>query len=302
MRGRRWGDVEGDVVGDVVGVTSGGRIEGRRFAAWGWTPTAKEPAVYRDDHVAGSWDSLLARLDRDGAAERWGQLEPVLARPGCLHQLAGRLQPGVDPSEADALLGALVRLAAADGHDEPDAVLLLLHLLSDGATALAGRLADLTADVLALVIGELTVQIRVFPWRRRTRAYAASLLLDTRAALLRELRPHRTRTYPGATEVLIDPTARQNAGLLVAALTAGPDAGDELDLRDVLGWAARTGVAAAGDIALLLQVERTREAGGPAQLRVAAAWGINERTLRRRRERALTALQAARGDYLAVSA
>ena len=258
--------------------------------------------MYRDDQVAGSWEMLLARLDGDGAAARWGRLEPVLAGPGCLHQIAGRLRPGVDPGVADALLGALVRLAAADGHDDPDAVLVLLHLLSDGATALAGRLPDLTGDVLALVVGELTVQIRVFPSRRRTRAYAASLLLDTKIALLRELRPHRTRTYPGATEVLIDPTGRRNTALLPDARSAGPDARDELDLSDLLAWAARTGVAAASDLALLLQVERTREAGGAAQLRVAAAWGINERTLRRRRERTLTALRAARGDYLSLSA
>lgn len=85
-------------------------------------------------------------------------------------------------------------------------MLLLLNLLSDGASALPARRSDLARDALALVVGELTVQIRAFPWRRRTRAYAASLLLVTKAALLRQLRPHRTRTFPNAGEVLVDPT------------------------------------------------------------------------------------------------
>ncbi len=258
--------------------------------------------MYADHRLAGDWDVLLDRLHRQGAVRRWGQLEPVFAGPLCLRQLAGA--PGVgDPQRADQVLGALVRLAAADGHDDPDAVLLLLHLLSEGAVALAARLADLTGDVLALVVGELTVQIRAFPWRRRTRAIAANLLLDTKAALWRELRPHRTRTFPTAGEVLVDPTDPAAAALLLDSAAPTAACGDDdLDLIDVLVWAERTGVVSASDIALLLDVERTREAGGPAQLRVAAAWGINERTVRRRRERTLDALHAARGRYLAACA
>ncbi len=258
--------------------------------------------MYRDVRLAGSWDLLLDRLVAQDAVRRWGHLEPAFAGPVCLRQLAADLGRGGDPHRADEVLGALVRLAAADGHDDPDAVLLLLHLLSDGAIALAARLSDLTGDVLGLVVGELTVQIRAFPWRRRTRAYAANLLLDTKAALWRELRPHRTRTFPTAGEVLVDPTDGDSSARLLDRATPGPDGADELDLIDVLVWAERTGVVDAGDLALLLEVERSREAGGPAQLRVAVAWGINERTLRRRRERTLAALRAARGQYLAACA
>ncbi len=258
--------------------------------------------MFGDDSTIGSWDDLIDRSERAGALHRWGRLEPALADVSGLPELAAQLRPGSDPVRADALLGALVRLAAADGHDDPDAVLVLLHLLSEGVRALAVRLADLADDMLGLVVGELTVQIRVFPWRRRTRAYAANLLLDTKTALWRELRPHRTRTFPGAGEVLVDPTdARRVAGLFDRSVP-GPDGDGNLDLLDLLVWAKRTGVVDAQDVALLLHVEHARERGGAAQLRAAAEWGINERTLRRRRQRTLTALQGASATYLAVCA
>lgn len=258
--------------------------------------------MYRDTRLAGSWDCLLARLARDATLVRWGHLEPALAGSVCPDQLAAELACGIDPQRGDDVLGALVRLGAADGHDEADAVLLLLHLLSDGASALASRLSDLTGDVLALAVGELTVQIRVFPWRRRTRAYAANLLLDTKAALLRELLPHRTRSRPHAREVLVDPTDSRQVDALLDAPAASPEGADEHTLNDLLVWASRTGVVGREDAALLLEVERTRECGGDAQLRVAQAWRINERTLRRRRARTLAALQQARSGYLAACA
>ena len=258
--------------------------------------------MYRDSRLAGSWAALLARLDRDATMVRWGRLEPALSGPTCPRRLAAELRCGTDPQRADDVLGALVRLAAADGHDDADAVLLLLHLLSDGANALAARLSDLSGDVLALVVGELTVQIRAFPWRRRSRAYAASLLLDTKAALLRELLPHRTRSRPHAREVLVDPTDRRQVSLLLDAPAAGPDSADDLDLTDLLVWACRTGVVDSHNAALLLDIERTRERGGDTQLRVARAWRINERTLRRRRDRTLVALQHASSRYLSACA
>lgn len=258
--------------------------------------------MFGDITVAGDWAALTIRLTDERALHRWACVEPAVADLTDLEDLARQLRPGTDRARADELLGALVRLAAADGHDDPAAVLVLLHLLSGGAQVLAARLTDLTTDALALVVGELTVQIRSFPWRRRTRAYAANLLLDTKTALWRELRPHRTRTHPEAGEVLIDPTDQVSAPGLFPSCAQGPDDDEELDLRDVLVWAERTGVATGRDLALLLAIERTREYGGPAQLHVATEWGISERTLRRRRDRALAALQAARSSYLEACA
>lgn len=258
--------------------------------------------MFADTATAGSWDALAARLEDRHTLERWGQREPVLLDLMNLADLSRQLRAGADRQRADDLLGALVRLAAADGSDDADAVLLLLHLLSDGAQVLAARIADLSGDPLGLVVGELTVQIRSFPWRRRTRAYAANLLLDTKKALWRELRPHRTRTYPDAEEVLVDPTdARQVTGLFDSSV-AGPGEDDLLDLSEVFAWAQATGVAPGRDLDLLLAIERNREYGGNVQVELARACGISERTLRRRRDRALAALQAAGSSYLAACA
>lgn len=266
------------------------RAPGRRLAPYNPTATVQYLAV------AGDWGSLVARLDRTARLDLWGQLEPALAGQG-LPGLREQLRPGVDPHLADEVLGALVRLAAADGHDELDAVLVLLHLLADGARALAARLHDLSGDMPALVVGELAAQIRAFPWQRRHRAYAANLLLDTKAALMRELRPHRTRAHPDAREVLVDPTdPAQLRAMLDDPVT--PTVDGDLHVIDVLAWAGRTGILGVDDIELLLQVERRREQPGTAQQDLARSWGISERTLRRRRERALTALRHASGRYL----
>lgn len=259
--------------------------------------------MYRNATTAGSWTELTDRLDGQGELERWTHREPALAGVRTCEELSDLLRPGVGPALADALLGALVRLGASAGGDDPDAVLLLLHLLSDGASAVAGRLADLADDVLGLVVGELTVQVRAFPVERRTRAYAANLLYDTRAAVLRELLPHRTRSRPHAVEVLVDPTDPQRAPLLVEQ-----DVSDEqdVDLLDLLMWAERTGVVDGRDVAALLATERARDERPHAQQRfvaaAAAAAGMSPRTTQRRHRQALTALRAARSSYLSAVA
>jgi hypothetical protein len=258
--------------------------------------------VFADTATAGSWDALASRLTDQHTLQRWAQREPVLSDLTDLTSLSQQLSAGEDRQRADGLLGALVRLAALDGCDDADAVLVVLHLLSDGAQVLAGRIADLTSDPLGLVVGELTVQIRLFPWRRRTRAYAANLLLDTKKALWRELKPHRTRTVPDAHEVLIDPTdARQVAGIFDSTVVSPGDE-DRLELSDVFAWAEATGVAQRRDLDLLLQIERNREYGGNVQVELARARGMSERTLRRHRDRALAALRAAGSSYLAACA
>jgi hypothetical protein len=258
--------------------------------------------MFYDNAIAGSWPSLAARLDADHTITRWGELEAALATVQTAAHLPELLARGTDPSRSDEILGALVRLAAADGHDDPDATLVVLHLLSDGALAIAHNLDDLSADILALVVGELTVQVRSFPWQRRTRAIAANLLLDTKAALWRELRPQRTPTYRRGRDVLVNPLDRQLVGRLLDDVVAGPGDTGELDLFDVCVWAERTGVATAADLALLLDVAHAREHGRDAQRRVASSWRIAERTLRRRRDRTLRALAAASDAYLAACA
>lgn len=245
------------------------------------------------DWIGGGWLPLCARLDAAGVLARWAAEEPALAGIGSTAELAAVVHAGGDRVRTDEVVGALLRLGAADGGDEQDAVLLLLHLLGNGARALAMGLRDLSADIDALVAGELTVQIRGFPWRRRRRGYAAGLLLDARRALLRELRPYGTRMGV----LLVDPVSAAEVaggGLLDAAPAAGDD--EDLDVADVLVWAERTGVVDADEVALLVEMA-TIGRGAPRE--IAARRGLHERTVRKRRTRALEALRAASGRYFA---
>jgi hypothetical protein len=255
--------------------------------------------MFDDDTIAGSWNTLAARLQTYGTVATWATLEPDLAGMNELEDLVEATHPSLDPGLADRVFGALLRLAAPDAGDDTDALLLLIHLLSNGIDALAARLSDLHPDPVSLVVGELTCQIRTYPWRRRQRAHARGLLLDTRRAVLKELCPGRTRTHPSRRETPIDmrthwPDARH------AHDTS--ELGDHHDVTDLLEWAARRGIATRPDLALLLEAEHARDAGKDAQRPLAAAQQTSERTLHRRRARTLRALQNARGDYLATAA
>ena len=82
--------------------------------------------MFDDPTIAGSWPALAARLDAAQTLARWGSAEPCLGGWDSLSDLPGALRAGADADRADALLGGLVRVAAADGGDDPDAVLVLV--------------------------------------------------------------------------------------------------------------------------------------------------------------------------------
>ena len=258
--------------------------------------------MFRDDCIAGSWSGLAARLDRSGTLARWAGPEPALAALAAsgVSGLPSVLARGTDPARADEVLGALVRWGAVDGRDDVDAALVVVHLLHDGVLSLASRLRDLSADALALVVGELAAQVRGFPCRRRTHAFAASLLLDTRAALLRELLPGRTRARTKVDLVLVDPTDAWAVEHYLGRRTPGPAGEPQVALDDLLKWAADQQVVTERDLAVLRALARPHRDGpgwgrlGP----VARELGVGERTVRRRRDRALCALRAERDHYL----
>jgi hypothetical protein len=275
--------------------------------------------VVRFDEVVGSWSGLMDRLDARGAWAAWSEAETALqAVPGPA-ELPRLLRCGGDRAAGDKVLGALLRIAAVDGAADTDAVLLVLHLLGNGVRALARKIAHRTGDSLAVVVGELTCQIRTFPWRRRTRSYAANLLLDTKYALWTgEYRPAGNGSRPDDAQ-LIDPAA----GLFIGAAAdtdrdrpsggtkwhtgatwalAVVDGHDEtdLDLADLFTWAAARGVAESRDLALLWESELGRENGGRAQ--VAAAHQLGVRRYSRRRHNTLVALRNYRCEYLAAVA
>ena len=171
---------------------------------------------------------------------------------------------------------------------------MLLHLLSGGVHTLAAKLRHLSDDIVNVVVGELACQIRCYPWRRRTRAHASNLLLDTKQALLLgELRP-------GLPDqpilVLMD---LHDALSLVD--TAHHDS-DDVDVVDLFRWAGGHGIATPEDLLMLLDLERRRGYCSDIRHKVANELGVNERTVRRRRDRALTAVREARGYYLATVA
>src|SRR6478609_1492678 len=162
--------------------------------------------MFHSSTVAGRWPDLVHRLDAAGTVARWAAAEPALAGLDGVAALAASLRRGCDPGRADELLGALVRWAAADGRGDPDAVLVIVHLLSDGVAALARKLTHCSEHPMEMVVGELACQIRLYPWRRRTRAYAAGLLLDTKHALWHgELRPPGDGRSPREAQ-LVDPS------------------------------------------------------------------------------------------------
>lgn len=259
--------------------------------------------MFTDPTIAGDWLALTDRLDARNTLARWAETERIVAELTSITELAELLAPdsGLDQERSDALLGALVRIGCRAGGDDPDAVLVLLHLLAPGLCAAAGRLADLHPDVLSLLVGEMAAQIRAWPLRR-TRAFAANLLRDTQLACWRELRPHRTRTYRDGGDVLIDPLDEGAVRDWLDQPTPGPDEGARADLADVLAWARRSELVSVDDLALLVTLERQRGYGTGTRRRVAAAFGITERTLRRRRHRALAALRTAATTYLADEA
>lgn len=258
--------------------------------------------MFHDDSIAGSWQSLVQRLETTDALGRWAVEDDRLAG---LHDVTRDLLPllavGADAARADDILGALVGRAAVDGGGDDDALLLTVHLLSDWVWPLAMQLRDLGTGMIGVIVSELTCQLRTYPWRDRTRAVAASLRWDTRSAVLAEFRPS-TPQHRHRAEYVLDPMSPEwEATPLGRVVLAADDAG--IDLVDLLLWAARAGVDET-DIALLVRTEQARADSGlkASDDVVAAEFGLPRRTFFRHRARALEAVRAASRDYLAAVA
>ncbi len=181
---------------------------------------------------------------------------------------------------------------------------MVAHLLGNATRKMAISLNDLSPDIDALIASALWIQIRSFRWQHRRKGFAKGLVLDTRATVLRELAPDRADTG----ERTVTPLSPMLASYLAELKTPTgkvvepgerPPADDEQELLDVLAWARRTGVLAAEDIALLIELELA-DAG--TRRAAAVAEGVNERTLRRRCNRAKSALRDARLAYIAQAA
>lgn len=267
--------------------------------------------MYFDASLLGeSLDELTARLDARDALTGWASIAPALGRAGDVAELVTLLAPdehstrraaGARLDSWDELLCGLLQVAAADGGDDQDAVLLAVYMVAPGAARLVRRGFD-----VGLVLGELTIQIRTYPWQSRARAVAANLLLDTEHGLCRETRPLRlrSRSGPHSAKQVTEIVTGIGAGdplvdfLLVTHQHRGDR--DDLDLVDLLLWAERTGVVDARDLSMLVEYHVGRDATGAGHEHVAHMFGVTERTSKRRCTAALSALQAAAPQYLAA--
>ena len=259
--------------------------------------------MFDTDSYAGNWGELVDRLDRSQTVATWSVDDPALAGLTSVSQLAELTQRGRDGSRADRILGALVRRAAGC-HGDDDALLLLLHLLSDMVVALATDLIDVRPDVVPSVVDELTCQIRSVDVDRPVRSWAAALKWATRRAVLAEFRPGLRRNHPGAGErpVADDDSCWLQPRIGGAPPLARPDVEEDLDLVDVLLWAVRDGVSPA-DISLLTATETARGSGQRgADQKVAEQFGVGIATLYRRNTRTLSALRRCGEKYLAAVA
>jgi hypothetical protein len=252
--------------------------------------------MFHDPTIVGSWPALATRLDDESVLVRWAAAEPDLAGLITIADLLAVWTEDGGYDRTNAVLAALVRLAAVDGGRDDAALLLTLHLLSGLVWTMVAQLEDLTPDIVAVVLGELACQIRRYPWQRRPRAVAANLRAETRRAVLAELRPG-SRDHLNRVEVLTP-----DGDVTRLATAAIGDETEDVDVADLLRWAVRSGVDA-DDVALLIATECGRYLRQrSADRQVAAAHGITPRTLYRRRHRTLTALRRVAPQYLAAVA
>lgn len=231
---------------------------------------------------------MAARLDATDALARWAMVEPVLAEWSSVAALRTVVRPGGDRSQVDSVMGALVRCAARDGGDDPDAVLVVMHLLRPGVYALAEKfsgMAGVDDTPIGAVLAELSCRIRTFPWQRRSRAIPGNLLLDVKHKLwVQHCRLTRADIH------LVEP--RHPLWEQLSVDDGGPL--PEHDLAELFDWAATVGLAPAEDLALLLASEQQTAVGA------GEVFGVHARTVRRRRRRTLQVLRQAGHRYLAA--
>ncbi len=252
----------------------------------------------------------LEKLVEGDIWKRWLTTEPALsavASLGELHALRGLL--------TDGPLGALVRLAARDGGDDELAGIAVVHQLEGGVRRLIRTMADQSGDIEAVVIGSLWETIRAFPWRRRTHAYAANLILDTRTSAMALLHPGRPRRGPDPV-LIVDTTSPRFAAIAHERFQWSVQPTYEeapVDLTALLDWARSRRVVTDEDVRLLAELlqaghevadrETPRTLRGvcseAAVLRVAERRGVSARTIVRRRNLVVAALRAEAPLYLA---
>ncbi len=252
----------------------------------------------------GQHSQVLVRADRQW--EGWCARYPELAMAADAASLQQWLRRAGE-ADADEVLLALATLASADADADLAAAGMLARALVPGATVLANRLRTLTRDIDQVVAGQLWIQVRTFPWRRR-RKVAANILHDTRSAVLRECdaASQLTRTDPTWSRTTsVDPT--NHFWAYHQPLKEPLSVDSEGELLDLLEWACDHDVISGDDRALLLclvksaaraSIPRVTRSGAGLMAHqvtgpVARQWGLSRPTVRRRAGLAIAALSAA---------
>ena len=206
---------------------------------------------------------------------------------------------------ANQVLGTVVRIGARAGGDDPDAVLVALHLLSNALYASAARLSAVIPETLEQLVAEAAGHIRAWAVEDRYASYATQIVRNAEHALLAESYPQYVRRER-VPVTPVDPCrlgALPAGRLLVAADPAAADPGEdsEVDPIDLLLWAVRAAVISHDDVELLLDVDARYRRRGDSLRRFAAQRRVSVRSLNRRRRRAESALRAALSQYLAAA-
>jgi len=255
------------------------------------------------------WPSLVERVDRGGLWSSWVTAEPALASAHGLDEVVLIVADRAHPQRADALLAALVRLGAVDGGNDHDAAVAVASLLANGSARLARQLRDLSPDIDEMVAGQVWLQIREFPWRRRRRCIAQNIMMDARRAVLRDLGVDTRLASRGVLVVPVDTTVEvpviDSSSRHPVEFDYAVPVDDELTMAAVLKWATGNGLVDDQDAAILADLATVEVAGTVRGLNswaelgvVGARRGLSERTVVRRRDRALQALIGVRERYV----
>ena len=250
-------------------------------------------------------------LDELVDEERWRHwclAEPDLAEIGSLKAL--RVLRG---EAEDQALGALLRLAATDGHDDQLAAVAVLHQLGGSVRTIARHFWHLAGgDVEGIVVGAIWEQIRSYDWRSRRRHHASAIHHGTRKAVRATLMPDTSRTL-GQRVVLLNPQSWVFEALVEHDESASTSL-DAFDSRDqlaiFLNWATGHGVVDDDEIGLLdalMDLDRhnaqipkwLRGACSMAAVeRMASERGICTKSVTRARDKVLAKLRDAAPRFL----
>lgn len=286
------------------------------------TRTVPGRVTRRHTYLSDTLRADLAALDQAPRAlltlRGWASEEPDLAGLGSFEALRAVAHAGHDPDRTDRVLAALARLGSIYGAADPLASRVLLALLAPGLAAWGRRLEDLDAldgadEVDQALAAEVAMRIRT--WRGH-RAVAANLLRSAArdvSARLRRDRDHDKQL--GGIHLSLDTVvdvdwdapvgaaagddqtrASRQLGAGTRWLTAAadePGAGVVDEVADLFGWAIRQGRLTAGEVSLI----RARRLHGFADDELAAAAGVDRRTLQRRAQRAEARLRDAATEW-----